>query len=107
MRPRNVVDNPLRKPLKQLLLFLTILTCITFGDIAFTDLEDKEIFAYTRTYGDKVLLCVCNFTDDSQVFALPENVLGKEGEVLLANYDDVTVGDSVALRPYECLVIQF
>ena len=32
MRPnRNVVDNPFRKPLKQLFLFLTVLSYIPFG----------------------------------------------------------------------------
>ena len=81
--------------------------CVIFGDIAFTDLEDKEIFAYTRTYGEHTLLCVCNFTDDNQFFALPENVAGKQGEILLNNYDDVSISEGVALRPYECVVVQY
>ena len=59
MRPRNVVDNPLRKPLKQLLLFLTILTCMTFGVMVYLYKDTTFDAATSNPLGIALLVLGC------------------------------------------------
>ncbi|MBR4162314.1 MAG: alpha,alpha-phosphotrehalase [Solobacterium sp.] len=63
--------------------------------------EDEKIFAYERKYQDESLICVNNFYPETATFTLP-----LEGyEVILSNYEDVTVSDTMELRPYETIVL--
>ena len=63
--------------------------------------EDEKIFAYERKYQDESLICVNNFYPETAAFTLP-----LEGyEVILSNYEDVTVSDTMELRPYETIVL--
>ena len=47
--------------------------------------EHAQIYAYTRTLGDRVLLVVCNFSAGTPRFEWPAELLGREGTVLIAN----------------------
>jgi oligo-1,6-glucosidase len=69
--------------------------------------EHPEIYAYTRTLGAQQLLVVCNFSRNSPLFALPEQVAWLQKALLIANYDDVDAAldiRSLTLRPYEARV---
>lgn len=62
--------------------------------------DDDRLFAYKRTEDDNVLLVICNFSNccfkNNEIF----NLLPRQAELLISNYDDRT--DSI--RPYETLV---
>ena len=86
---------------------------MVYGHYALLQPDDTEVYAYTRTLsggvdgapGDR-LLVVCNFTAGTPTFALPADVAGKAGEILISNYDVPAQADpvSIALRPYEAIV---
>ena len=63
--------------------------------------ESEEIYAYTRTLGEKQLLVVCNFTDKQVQFEMPEKFL--QAKILIRNYENVEGKRCMALRPYEAL----
>lgn len=68
--------------------------------------DSKEIYAYTRTLGEKKLLVVCSFTAEETAFEMPEEF--RKGEVLIRNYDEnCGFGDNgrMTLRPYEAVVV--
>ena len=65
--------------------------------------DNKEIFAYTRTLENEMLLVICNFTENNTVFNSEEPIEFKEIELLISNYDvDMNKGiDNINLKPYE------
>ncbi len=65
--------------------------------------DSKEIYAYTRTLGEKKLLVVCNFAAQQMKFEMPEEFL--KGEILIRNYPEEELSGSIMLRPYEAIVI--
>lgn len=64
--------------------------------------DHPQIYAYTRTLGDKQLLVLCN--DSEKEVGIPaeieEKIAGAQG-ILIQNYKDVKAG---VLRPYEAVV---
>ncbi|GIM27715.1 alpha-glucosidase [Clostridium polyendosporum] len=70
-------------------------------------LEDhQEIYSYTRTLGDKKLLVICNFTENTPVFNLPEEIKYNSKEFIVGNYTTECAGsiESFELKPYEARV---
>ena len=67
--------------------------------------DHPQIYAYTRTLGEKALLVLCN--DSEKEVRVPaeieEKIAGAQG-ILIQNYKDVKAG---VLRPYEAAVYQF
>ena len=66
--------------------------------------DDKDIYAYIRTLGDKKLIVYCNFSENTHEVELPEEFTN--GKVLISNYIDAKVNHKITLRPYEAIVIQ-
>ena len=66
--------------------------------------DDKDIYAYIRTLGDKKLIVYCNFSENTREAELPEEFTN--GKVLISNYIDAKVNHKITLRPYEAIVIQ-
>ena len=66
--------------------------------------DDKDIYAYIRTLGDKKLIVYCNFSENTREVELPEEFVNKK--VLISNYIDAKVNHKITLRPYEAIVIQ-
>ncbi len=60
--------------------------------------EDPSIFSYVRENGSERLFVVCNFTDKSLPFPLPEDL--RLGEKCIGNYP----GTEAELRPYEAAI---
>ncbi len=77
---------------------------IVYGEYELLLPEDESIFAYTRTLGSEKLLVVCNFTEDSQAFTVPEEFAG--AKYLIGNYDEAYRNDTITLRPYEAFVLK-
>lgn len=66
--------------------------------------DDKDIYAYIRTLGNKKLIVYCNFSENTREVELPEEFTN--GKVLISNYIDAKVNHKITLRPYEAIVIQ-
>ncbi|WP_238901137.1 alpha-glucosidase [Clostridium sp. YIM B02500] len=71
--------------------------------------ENKEIFAYTRTLENEMLLVICNFTGNETEFVLERKFEFKSKELLISNYN-VNENDSIEsieLKPYEARIYKF
>jgi oligo-1,6-glucosidase len=67
---------------------------------------DEEIYAFTRTLDEERLLVILNFSKNTPVFDLPENISFSSQELLISNYDVQPNEDihQITLRPYEARV---
>ena len=66
--------------------------------------EHPQIYAYTRTLGDKKLLVICNYADHET--KIPEELQEKihaAKDILIQNYKDT---EESTLRPYEAIVYE-
>ncbi len=66
--------------------------------------EHPQIYAYTRTLGDKQLLVLCNYADHETT--IPEEIQEKiraAKNILIQNYKDT---DESVFRPYEAIVYE-
>lgn len=66
--------------------------------------EHPQIFAYTRTLGEKKLLVICNYADHET--KIPEELQEKihaAKNILIQNYKDT---DNSVFRPYEAIVYE-
>ncbi|MCM0647684.1 alpha-glucosidase [Clostridium swellfunianum] len=79
---------------------------IVYGTYDLIFEESCEIFAYTRTLGDKKLLVICSFSKALIEFKLPENIKFSSKKFIIGNYKDVEVDNIKAftLKPYEARV---
>ncbi|MBO1870302.1 alpha-glucosidase [Lachnoanaerobaculum sp. Marseille-Q4761] len=74
---------------------------IVYGKYELLLPEDENIFAYTRTLGDKKLITVCNFSKSEQKF----DFTGYENaKVLISNYGG-DIRDGGILKPYAAVVL--
>ena len=66
----------------------------------------EEIYAFTRTLEDARLLVILNFSGNSPVFYLPENLSFSTADLLISNYN-VDINENfrqITLRPFEARV---
>jgi glycosidase len=73
---------------------------IVYGHYALLEAEHPALFVYTRTLEGESLLVVCNFSEEEQDYAIPEEY--RSAEILLANYQDAASAGKV--RPWETVV---
>jgi len=83
---------------KKLIAFRKNMDIITHGDFQLLHREDKELFAYTRTWNKESLTVYCNFSSQ------PKTVERPEGDKLIGNYDRRSGEDELVLKPYESVV---
>lgn len=76
---------------------------MVYGDYELLLPEDKNIYAYKRTYQNKTWLIICNFYENNVEFSL-----NGTGKILISNYEnsctDLTKGK---LRPYEAIIYEW
>lgn len=75
-------------------------TIFTNGKFELLMQEDKQIFAYTRTYGSETMCVIANFTDKAAHCPLLQKWSGKE--TLIHNYNSKM--EKEILRPYETII---
>ena len=80
---------------------------IVYGDYELLLPESEEIYAYLRTYGEEKLLTVCNFTDREVVFESPDDLKGRNGRMLISNYNREENQDTITLAAYECMAVYY
>ncbi|QWH16162.1 alpha,alpha-phosphotrehalase [Bacillus mycoides] len=83
---------------------------LTEGKYAILDVNHPNIWAYTRTVNNEVLLVINNFYGEEITYSAPVNVQldGMKQEVLLSNYKDSSKDiTNLNLRPYESIVYRY
>ena len=76
---------------------------LTYGD--FRPIYEKEdhIFAYSRSYGCQKLVLICNFSSKEKDIELSEDY----ENVVFVNYEQTTViGNTLKMKPYECVIYE-
>ena len=69
------------------------------------DVENDDIFAYTRSNGKQKVVVVCSFRDREIEWPVPASTDFQSGKVVLSNYPDVDVSqDAITVRPFEAFV---
>lgn len=69
--------------------------------------QHPEVYAYTRTLDNQILLVLCNFYGGNPEVELPAHIQEKKFEVLIGNYKDIQINRTIKLRPYEAQVLLF
>lgn len=78
---------------------------IKYGEFKLILEENKEVFAYTRTYKNEQLLVICNFYEDTTEIIVPREFLDKDYSILISNYKEKnSLEEKIKLRPYESIV---
>lgn len=80
---------------------------IVYGDYELLYPSDPAVFAYTRTLGEEKLLVLCNFSKEEQNVKIPEELCGKNEEILISNYAQDECKEEKILRAYEAVVYSF
>lgn len=65
--------------------------------------DSRQLYVYTREYEGDRLLTICNFTGGQVEYKLPKEWNG--GEILISNTGRCQTSDTLALEPYEALVL--
>lgn len=80
---------------------------IVYGDFIPLFEDHPAVFAYERKDEEQHLVVLNNFTAEPQTLTLPEHLMNKEVECLIANLDSVThFGSQLTLTPYQSIVIR-
>ena len=80
---------------------------VTSGDYQLIVADHEQIFAYTRSYQDELLLVVNNFYGEETVFQLPDQLQlnSFDSNILLSNYEkSPELEEEITLQPYESIV---
>ena len=79
---------------------------IVYGTYDLLLASDEEIYAFTRTLDEECLLVILNFSGNTPIFRLPENIPFASPELLISNYevDDKEDIHQIPLRAYEARV---
>ncbi len=81
---------------------------IVYGDYELLAPEHPDIYAFTRTLGDRKLLIALNFAESVSGIRLPAQLSVQGKGPLLFNYsaESAEAGGEIQLRPYEARVYQ-
>ncbi len=76
---------------------------ITDGVYSLLDPDNEDVYAYTRTLGNDVLLIVCNFRETASGFTY-----NGKGKALISNYlqPEIRELENITLKPYEAAIYQ-
>ena len=76
------------------------------GDYTQLTPGNPAVWAYRRSLGNTHLLVLANFTDQTQAFSCPEQMLTPSAQVLAHSYETAPkLGTTLPLRPYEALMV--
>ncbi|TFZ66900.1 alpha-glucosidase [Hymenobacter sp. UV11] len=78
---------------------------LVYGQYQLLDRANPHIYAYTRTQGTEKVLVVLNFSPEKRDWALPPG-LKPTGVPLLNNYPALATGPTLALEPWQAVVVR-
>lgn len=77
---------------------------MVYGDFKMLEIENSELFVYTRSLENQKLLVICNFSKKETGYLIPDEF--KNAKVMLSNYSAVNdLSGNVKIRPYEAVVL--
>lgn len=76
---------------------------IQVGSFELLEPDHPQLFMYRRHLGREHLLVVANFYGDPLEVMIEE----RDYELLIANYEDVTIQPKLTLRPFETIVLKY
>ena len=80
---------------------------IVYGNYDLLLPEDRELYVYTRAFGNEKLLVVCNFYGNVRTLVLPDGWTKAGSKLLIGNYEDILCKeDVITVRPYEAFVLK-
>ncbi|AHJ97310.1 glycoside hydrolase family 13 protein [Hymenobacter swuensis] len=77
---------------------------LVYGQYQLLDAANPHVYAYTRTLGSEKVLVVLNFTSEQRRWPLPTG-LTPSGQPWLNNYPSFTAGPTLALQPWQAVVV--
>ncbi|MFD1135027.1 alpha-glucosidase [Paenibacillus urinalis] len=79
---------------------------IVYGDYELLHEEDEQIYAYTRSLEQEMLIVVLNFSEQEAEFMLNENIKYSDSQLLIHNYEiqDKGISKPFTLKPFEARV---
>ena len=77
---------------------------LTYGRYQLLDPDNPHVYAYTRTLGFEKALIVLNFSSEKRGWALPAG-LRPRGQPWLNNYPTLQTGPTLALQPWQAVVL--
>ena len=79
---------------------------LVYGTYQLLDENNEKIYAYTRTFEERIVLIVLNFSKTVRTFQIPGHI-GSLGEVLMNNFVEFNVeGRVLDMSPYQALIIR-
>lgn len=78
---------------------------IVYGEYNVLMEDHEEIYAYTRTLKDEMLIVICNFTSSTAEFILPKEIKYNSHKLVISNYAVESENiEKLRLKPYEARV---
>ena len=77
---------------------------LIYGQYQLLDAANPHIYAYTRTLGPEKALVVLNFSAEKRAWAMPAG-LTPSGQPWLNNYATFAAGQTLALQPWQAVVV--
>lgn len=77
---------------------------VVYGSYELLYPEHDKIYAYERILGQEKLLVVCNFAGEAMDLEIPAEFVEKSAKLLISNYPETKITDTLHLQPYEARV---
>ena len=78
---------------------------LVYGKYQLLDKANEKVYAYTRGEGAEKILVILNFSKDKINWDIPAG-LTVDGNPLLNNYQTFAANGSIALEPYQAIVVK-
>ncbi|MCR5741958.1 MAG: NUDIX domain-containing protein, partial [Gammaproteobacteria bacterium] len=79
---------------------------LIYGNIKEYNREDKNTVSYLRFDENNKILVLGNFKKKEVLYKIPEELLNKEYQVLISNYNELNIKNGyIVLKPYEAMAI--
>jgi oligo-1,6-glucosidase len=79
---------------------------LIYGECKLLDKDNKNIYAFTRIFGNKKILVILNFSKKNVMFDLSSSI-GIVKTVLINNFNNYKItNNSIDLKPYQAMIIR-
>ena len=79
---------------------------VVYGSYKGLERDNEKLFVYERELNDEKLLTVCNFTDETVEFTIPEDIDLETAECWISNTGRTEYQKVMELEPYEAFVLK-
>ena len=76
---------------------------VVYGSYKLLEPDNESLYIYTRTLEGQKMLVICNFTEDTIDYEIPEEF--RNAQILIGNYGRTEVEETMDVKPYEALVL--